>query len=655
MTLQHNNEEDKAKADAETGPPDAATSSKSKPIPIRNAPSMESQRKSSALATHSSPELPPRNLFGSAQRPNPTTKQKGPAASAVDGYNGRGTKEKERSADRASSGPPSRHGGSSEQDHSPSEMHPPICMCDCDVVELLRDTAHRPPVTTETLQELDLQWIQNNVNLRVDVHYDHDLHFMPVSGRRGEEKRLEARNYWHCLELELRIYQQSSNGECQICICQPPTSTSFIPRLPSLFAELRKLLFILVPERERIEVDQTLDVDLLMQQIRNNALDIVRLSTWLSDLLTTHCAPVRDEWAEDMARKISDGARQADMASLVVGLEKLFSFCEAMKLDVANHQIRTFRTPLIEDGVSFQQDYFSTRIQNGKLDIRSSRNWFLSVDQKLLEQGELSVSGSDVLIAGLVELCVFPDLHVPKTLKHDMTRIRQMQEECQDILHLRICLQVFDWSVYQLFGRDFNPSAMHQALKTGMKTRIMDLTDGEAGAEESTIDLWQTNIESIAIEVTRALSAVARTANRVIPPGVQQVLCCEVNRRFKDKKAGHDLASQLGAGLRSQASSHAETFRRLPALRISEVQKQYQQDRQSRASARLMPDVEDISRRLAHIATIHWEVWGNLAYKKEIVSIADGVHCDSADMESSRHLEEERRNLDDTLCEYDMV
>src|SRR5947209_8171238 len=46
-----------------------------------------------------------------------------------------------------------------------------------------------PPVTRSTLSELDLNWIMHNISLRVDVNYDHDLHFKPIQGPSGEQKR----------------------------------------------------------------------------------------------------------------------------------------------------------------------------------------------------------------------------------------------------------------------------------------------------------------------------------------------------------------------------------------------------------------------------------------------------------------------------------
>jgi hypothetical protein len=41
---------------------------------------------------------------------------------------------------------------------------------------------------------------------------------------------------------------------------------------------------------------------------------------------------MRDEWADEMAAKIEEGCMKSDMDLIVNGLEKLFSFLEAMKL-----------------------------------------------------------------------------------------------------------------------------------------------------------------------------------------------------------------------------------------------------------------------------------------------------------------------------------
>jgi hypothetical protein len=197
---------------------------------------------------------------------------------------------------------------------------------------LLQAAATLPPVTRSTLSELDLNWIMHNISLRVDVNHDHDLHFMPIQGPGGEQKRQDAKRYWLALAMEFRIYQHNLT-ECLSCRrFGRHISTIFRPRLPTMFKTLRELLETLVPDRDHQKIAENLDTPLLMQQVEKGVLDIVRLSQWIAELLKSHCAPMRDEWADDMASKIEEGCTNSDMELIVDGLEKLFSFLEAMKL-----------------------------------------------------------------------------------------------------------------------------------------------------------------------------------------------------------------------------------------------------------------------------------------------------------------------------------
>ena len=57
----------------------------------------------------------------------------------------------------------------------------------------------------------------------------------------------------------------------------------------------------------------------------------------------------------------------------------IFQILEAMKLDVANHQIRILRPVLIETAVDFERDYFQTLINHSKINIHDSLNWFYKI------------------------------------------------------------------------------------------------------------------------------------------------------------------------------------------------------------------------------------------------------------------------------------
>jgi hypothetical protein len=56
------------------------------------------------------------------------------------------------------------------------------------------------------------------------------------------------------------------------------------------------------------------------------------LATWLAALLKTHCAPMRDEWADRMVEQIKEGSLSQEPREIVNGLQTLFSILEAMKL-----------------------------------------------------------------------------------------------------------------------------------------------------------------------------------------------------------------------------------------------------------------------------------------------------------------------------------
>lgn len=237
----------------------------------------------------------------------------------------------------------------------------PPCMFSEETRELLRNGPIEPPVTTETLQELDLLVIRNNISLRVDLNYDHDLHFMPISGRRGEEKRADAEQYFRCILLELAIYDHNARNSCATCESCASDRHCFPDRLYAMFNQLRNLLLMLVPEDDHQLILDNVDVDLLMQEVRHGIFDVGSFSRWLQSLLTCHCAPVRDDLAAGVAQTMTEAAADGDMPYLVDGLKQLFSFLECMRLDVANHQISRSSFYDLCQRLIFVQEHFEVR------------------------------------------------------------------------------------------------------------------------------------------------------------------------------------------------------------------------------------------------------------------------------------------------------
>jgi hypothetical protein len=183
-----------------------------------------------------------------------------------------------------------------------------------------------PPVTKGTLSELDVNKIVNNPKLRHDINFDPDLHFRPnLDGEKGKKKTQKANDFWQLMRTQLQEYLTNRDqfelelGDSEWC-------------LPATLKAIRGILETLVPQRDRASVEETFNVELLMQQFRKGVADLVKLSLWLSQLLKCHCAPMRDNWVDEMVTQLSNGDRNCDVAMLVSGMQNLLAVLEAMKL-----------------------------------------------------------------------------------------------------------------------------------------------------------------------------------------------------------------------------------------------------------------------------------------------------------------------------------
>ena len=103
-------------------------------------------------------------------------------------------------------------------------------------------------------------------------------------------------------------------------------------KIPILLATMRDILLTLVPRADREEVESSLDPDLLMQQLEHGILDLKRMSIWLARIFKAHCAPMRDQWVDQMVCQFERGVDKGDTRSLMEGWKSIFGILEAMKL-----------------------------------------------------------------------------------------------------------------------------------------------------------------------------------------------------------------------------------------------------------------------------------------------------------------------------------
>ena len=110
-----------------------------------------------------------------------------------------------------------------------------------------------------------------------------------------------------------------------------------------------------------------LDLGLLLQQIDHGVFNLVELIDWLGAILKSPCAPISDVLVDSMCNTITYGAYQAECTLIGDGLRQLFALLEAMKLNIANHQIKLIRLPRIAHTIDFQRRYNAHCIRLGKI------------------------------------------------------------------------------------------------------------------------------------------------------------------------------------------------------------------------------------------------------------------------------------------------
>lgn len=205
------------------------------------------------------------------------------------------------------------------------------------LAEAFREGSDLPPITRQSLSELDIQNIITNIRLRHDINFDRDLSFRPnLDGAKGQEKVRAAQRYWKALVAELELYNRLFRGTPPLLEMGTGDRSIMIQhaqrRIPKIFRTIQEVLKSLVPDRDHSRVDEHLDVAMLMQQIERGICDLVGLAEWMSCLLKEHCAPMRDQWVDKMVSYTRTGVTQNKPDRIVKGLCELLGILESMKL-----------------------------------------------------------------------------------------------------------------------------------------------------------------------------------------------------------------------------------------------------------------------------------------------------------------------------------
>ncbi|KAK6518830.1 hypothetical protein TWF281_003522 [Arthrobotrys megalospora] len=483
---------------------------------------------------------------------------------------------------------------------------------------------NEPPVNLITLKELDLKEILNNPRLRHDIYFDAALHFRPnLDGQRGQKKKAQADSYWESIVRECENVRRN-----QIGLQRGVTRQLQPKRLMLLLDTMRDILLSLVPSRDQKTVEQVFDQQLMMQQLEYGLLNFENLATWLAALLKAHCAPMRDAWVDDMVSKIKDGVTRDSPRLLVDGLRSVFGILEAMKLDVANHQIRTLRPYLVSTAAEFEREHFQKRIQKGTLCISETQDWYHQLATKHKAANE-TPDYLSILTTGVLERLSPSKPHIkpPATFTFDLERLEAIRFDIREDVNMKTCLLLFRSLV----------SGLNKSLEVDKDAYVALTTAIQAiNGDEEVSERWQRNSSALALQIAQSATAFATGKPS--------------SKSFPDAKVVKFAENWLGQHLRPQSALYQSFEQKVieaVALKTQVILKAWAHhkapnfDQVPDTVMGLPADFASIPQRLAKIINLHWRVFERLyisaantpvsGHKGDIALSADQPESTSSD------------------------
>lgn len=305
-----------------------------------------------------------------------------------------------------------------------------------------------------------------------------------------------------------------------------------------------------------------------------------------------------------------------------------------MNQDVANHQIRHLRGPLIEDTVNFQQRYHLTRLHRGRLELKRTRMWYKQEATYLLAC-DPAVSPLEIFTSALLRslLSQSPLAFLPESLYLDAERIRALRGELCGFIQLNICCDLFD----HLMGRKVIPQILQEQGKRAFRASVSDIVGPSRRFDEST--------GHIAVELVRAVLTL-EGATTCYDSTLADFVDAQLKVDLKKSSVAFSIRAQnmmdetLPVLLKSIKQNLKLTTLDLHNAMLSTAH--------TNAPFRLGPTppsdqdpahqaLKDIIRRITHLSVIHWHIWSPIVYTvqeeecRPISSTSDDMAPDPSD------------------------
>lgn len=341
---------------------------------------------------------------------------------------------------------------------------------------------------------------------------------------------------------------------------------------------------------------------------------------------------------------------------------------------MANHQVRNLRTLLVEDTVNFEQHLFLQRIRGGQLDVLGAQSWYAQARRHYARLSPLvplngpssSNSNNNFAVAALVHglvthLASYGTGGLPDVFESDRDRLSGLRAELHSVVMVDVCIKSFELFAYEYFQHDepIPPRTMQT-----LRSRLLSLLDTPTcigtqfhpSCSYFYPDSCSQRTEELALEMARVASQLLSTRTDddeqcFFDPDVIASMTHRLRGYLTLNSAlwqhQEDLATRLVAeqaisqtlvyldqSLIVTAESAAAAAAATAQVVIQAARATTQGERATITPASSLKSngtdqsscsppssasfseilLIDIARRLAHVASLHWRVFGPLVY-----------------------------------------
>ncbi|XP_057711429.1 T-complex protein 11-like protein 2 [Corythoichthys intestinalis] len=274
-----------------------------------------------------------------------------------------------------------------------------------------------PPKTLSLDEIMDSARGISNLNLFHEIVVNRDFHLEPHSLPEDSLWKVVSDNvhkaFWDILESELND--------------DPPEYQQAI----HLLDEIREILLSFLnpgANRMRTQILEVLDMDLIRQQVDNDAVDVAGLAAYIIDVMGKMCAPVRDEEIKKL---------RESTGSTVMLFREIFHVLELMKIDFVNLTIDSLRPVMQKQSVEYERATFQSILDKTPDALNNTTAWIKMTFEELLstmpsnqEKGQLCLPGPfQVLNAAFLHILLwdYTKHPLPETWMTDEGRLREVQ------------------------------------------------------------------------------------------------------------------------------------------------------------------------------------------------------------------------------------